>query len=129
MRPGVVAALAALAIGIGFVLETRGDGLSARDWFVAVMLASAVITGIGGTALPDARGSGVVLAWTSGALIGIGSLSLGSFGIPLLVAGLVAVPAWLSTLEGRTSSRAVVEVAASLSAAFTAVAIGIVLTD
>ena len=133
LQPGVVAAVAALAIGVGFVSDARSDGLSSRDVFVASMIGGAVVTGFAGTAAVGStvellRARGVLLAWTSGSLVGVGSLSLSSFGLPLLIAGFVAVPGWLSTFEQRASRRAVWIVAASLIAALSTVVVGVLLT-
>ena len=128
LRPGVVAGLAAAALDGGWILDVRGDGFSARDWFVAVVLALAAVAGIAGTAVEIPRVRGVALAWASGSLLSVGALSLSSIGLPLLAAGGVAAAAMLATVGYAAPRRTIVAVGIALLVSFAVVYAGVALT-
>lgn len=128
LRPGVVGGIAAAVLALGWIVDVRGDGLSARDVFVAVMLGVAALAAIGGSAAEVKRVGAVALAWAAASLLSIGALSLGSIGVPLLVAGALTAAAMLGVIGYGAPVRTIRAAAVSLLVAFAVVYAGIVLT-
>jgi hypothetical protein len=132
-RLGLSAAAIAAAVDVAYVwiIASQGgptDG--ARVAFVALAIAgAAACAGIGATrASPPGR-----LPWlgaATGALVGLGILGLFSIGLPLMVAGILAMVAWLTTSAsaGRGHRRERTLAAAAALAAPVVLVAGIALT-
>ncbi len=99
-RPdGLALAAAALAAGTAmtyvWLIDAQGD--EPRSWFLSLLLAGAVLAGFG--AVLKAPWKRIALVLSAAVLLPAGALALASIGLPIVVAGALAVLASLRTTE------------------------------
>jgi hypothetical protein len=129
---GVVSVVtAATAFGYTRLLGQQGDwpGIDARQALVLTLLIGfAIVSAIGTFARPVAVRAAAAAA-CAGGLLPLGFLALFSIGLVLMVAGALALIAWVSTPGSARQSGTLVASAASAMAAIVILAVGLAATE
>jgi hypothetical protein len=89
----LAAALLAAVMGVAYAWLMNVQGDAPRAWYLALLLAGALLAGYG--AVLDTPGRRVALALSAVVLLTAGALALASIGLPVLAAGGLAVLAGL----------------------------------
>ncbi len=118
---GVTCVIVSVAtLGYLALLWQQGSfpGIDARIAVVlALLVGFAILSGVGAVA-ESVRVRAVVSAACAGGLLPLGVLALFSIGLPLLIAGVLALVVWLTALRDSSSRETIIQ---SLAAAVTAV--------
>lgn len=121
-----------LATEIGYIrlLGQQGDwpGIDARQGLVLALLAGFAIVSAIGTFAPSVSLREAISAACAGGLLPLGFLALWSIGLALMVAGALALIAWLSTSSTPRGRDTLVRSAASAIAAIAILAAGFAAT-
>jgi hypothetical protein len=128
---GVVGVVTAVSV-IGYIrlLGQQGDwpGIGARQALVVILLAGfAVVSAIGTFARPTSVRAAASAACAAG-LLALGFLALFSIGLPLMLAGVVALIGWLNVLRADGGRDTLVVSAASAIAVIVILAGGFAAT-
>ena len=86
----LVAALVACGVAVGYVWLIRQENDQPAAWFLGGLVVSALLCGYGSARVPRRR---TALAAAGGIMIVLGILGILSIGLPVLVAGIVALVA------------------------------------
>jgi hypothetical protein len=128
---GVVSIVTAItAIGYARLLGQQGDwpAVDARQAFVlALLVAFAIVSAIGAFGRPIAVRAATAAA-CAGGLLPLGFLSLFSIGFLLIVAGGIALIAWLVATSAAPARVTLIASAASAIAAMTILGVGFAVT-
>lgn len=127
---GVVSVLtAATAVGYIGLLGQQGDwpGIDARQTLVLALLAGFAIVSAIGTVARSIFVRAATSAACAGGLLPFGLLALFSIGLPLMVAGAVALVAWLGVSTAAPGRDSLLVSAASAIAAIVILAVGLAL--
>jgi hypothetical protein len=125
---GIVSVVtAAVAVGYIGLLGQQGDwpGIDARQTFVLVLLGGfAIVSAIGAFARPISVRVATAAACAAG-LLPLGFLALFTIGLPLIVAGALALLGWLRASADAQRDEALVPSALGAITAITILAVGL----
>ena len=92
----LAAAVLAAVMGVAYVWLMDAQGDVPRSWYLALLLAGTILAGYG--AVLGSPGRPVSLVLSAVVLLAAGALALASIGLPILVAGTLAVVASLRSI-------------------------------
>jgi hypothetical protein len=93
---GVAVAAGTLAIGYVRLMDAEGD--SPRAWFLGGLVVASVLAGYGAVRSAPRRAEAIAVSGV--VLVSFGILAMFSIGLPILIAGVVAIAFALKTREG-----------------------------
>ena len=94
-------AVAAGTIAIGYVRLMDGEGDRPRAWFLGGLVVASVLAGYGGVRSAPRRAEAIAISGVI--LMPFGILAMFSIGLPILIAGVVAIAFALKTREENVS--------------------------